>query len=173
MRLYKEFPFAIRLVKQYIFPITNWITAPFVSEVFNVSNLNMTHLINILLLNIFTYKFIRKKHPDWYLTKMLTYRAAIKTNTTNSKYALTNLIRNIIAKLNISSKTIYTNEQLEQLFKHAIKTLLLYEYYDVNDNRVAINPTVFTTEYITYIYELLTHQIDDIIEEARNYIKEV
>lgn len=187
MRLFKEFPFAIGLVKQYIFPITNWITAPFVSEVFNVPNLNMTHLINILLLNIFTYKFVRKKHPDWYLTRMLTYRAAIKSAQEHNKYmltpnnrmqyftsrSLTNLIRSTISKLKISSKTIYTDEQLEQLFKHAIKTLLLYEYYDVEDNRVAINPTVFTTEYINYIYELLTHQMDDVIEEARNYIKEV
>ena len=187
MKLFKEYPFALNLTKEYLFPITNWITAPFVSEVFNVANLNITHLINILLLNIFAYKFISMVHPDWYLTKMLTYRAAIKTNTTNSKYALTannrmqyftsrsltNLIRNKIVESKISTKTIYTNDQLEELFKYALKTLLLFEYYDSEGNRMPIDPMVFTNEYILYIYELLTHQFDHVIEMARNYLKQL
>ena len=87
--------------------------------------------------------------------------------------SLTNLIRNKIVESKISTKTIYTNDQLEELFKYALKTLLLFEYYDSEGNRMPIDPMIFTNEYILYIYELLTHQFDHVIEMARNYLKQL
>lgn len=188
MKLFKEFPFALRLVKEYVYPITNWITAPFVSEVFNVANLNITHLINILLLNIFAYKFLKKScdnNTSMQLFNLLTYRAAIRSNQ-SMKYilptknglqyfttrTLTNLIRNKMVELEFIKQTIYTNQQLEEMFKFALKSLLSYDYYNHDDVKVTIDPILLTTEYIMYIYNLLTGKYVDIIKEARQYLSE-
>lgn len=189
MKLFKEFPFALKLAKEYVYPITNWITAPFISNVFNISNLNITHLINILLLNIFAYKFLRKEEPSWKLFDMLTYRAVIRINDGSSmkyplvsnnndvveKYfttrTLTTTIKSIISELEFIKYTIYTTDQLEELFKTAIKSLLLYDYYDHNNIKITIDPILLTNEYIKYIYNLLTHKYDDAIDNARKYFK--
>ena len=188
MKLFKEFPFALNMVKEYVYPITNWITAPFVSEVFNVANLNITHLINILLLNIFAYKFLRNEEMGWTLFNMLTYRAALKNPDDNDKYlipptskynpnqyfttrTLTNFIKMKLEELEFIKYTIYTEKQLEELFKSAIKSLISYDYFDYNNTKIIIDPINLTMEYIKYIFNLLTGKYDDSINEARNYLR--
>lgn len=192
MKLFKEFPFAQQMAKEYVYPITNWITAPFISQVFNVSNLNITHLINILLLNIFAYKFLRKEHEDWILFNMLTYRAAIRQNeeiTTSMRYpifsqitgkpsgsffttrTLTSMVRNMVAELEFTKYTIYTTEQLEDMFKFAIKTLLSYDYYNHIGTKIAIDPVSLTNQYIQYVFELLTSKYEKTVNDARLYFR--
>lgn len=194
MKLFKEFPFAQQMAKEYVYPITNWITAPFISEVFSISNLNITHLINILLLNIFAYKFLRKEHEDWILFNMLTYRAAIRQNeevTQSIRYpilsqvtgkpngsffttrTLTSTVRNMISDLGFTKYTIYTTEQLEELFKFAIKTLLSYDYFNHLGTKISIDPVSLSHQYIQYVFELLTHKYDDAIDKARLYFRGV
>ena len=195
-KLFKEFPFALEMVKEYVYPITNWITAPFVSKVFNVANLNITHLINILLLNIYTYKFLRDQENDWIIFKMLTYKAGIKSddalsdnvfkypippsavksralisaNTFSTKHLLT-LIDENLERLKFTDCTIYTSVQLEELFKNAIKSLLSYDYYDYKNNRIIIDPVEFTVQYIEYLFNMLNHKYDNAIYEAREFLK--
>ena len=185
-KLLNEFPFAHEMSNGYVYPITNWISAPFISKVFNVGNLNITHLINILLLNIYAYKFLREKEPNWKLFDMLTYKAAskpVEEKTIFTKISecnqgnpftsriMFNLIRDKLEKLKFTDETIYTQEQLEDLFKFGIKTLLSYDYFDYKDNKMTIDPFELTNEYIEYIYNILTHKYDDVILKAREYIK--
>ena len=196
-KLFKEFPFIMNMIKEYVFPITNWIAAPFISQVFNVSNLNVSHLINIILLNIFSYKFLRDQENEWILFKLLTYKASIRnddllkndgsfrytipatairskaligSSTFNTK-SLLNLININLEKLNFSNKIIYTNEQLENLFKIAIKSLLNYDYFDYNNNRIIIDPIEFTNQYMEYTFNLLNHKYDNSIIEAREFLR--
>ena len=191
MKLLKEFPFAIKMAKEYVYPITNWITAPFISKVFHISNLNISHLINIMLLNIFAYKFLRNEEKEWQLFDLLTYRTAIKSEKelNSNKYQLLNpiskynnsmvitsktittMIKTNIQNLKFIEDTIYTSEQLEELFRIAIKTLLSYDYYDHNNIKIPINPIAITNEYTQYIYNMLVGKYEDIIEEARKYFK--
>ena len=196
-KLFKEFPFAIEMSREYVYPITNWIAAPFISQVFNVSNLNVSHLINILLLNIYVYKFLRDQENDWILFKMLTYKASVrnneqKMNDGSFKYTIpSNSVRsrrmigsNIFTSRNLSSlidtnlellkfneKSIYTKEQLFTLFKFAIKNLLSYDYFDYLNNKIVIDPVDFTIQYIGYIYNLITHKYDNTIESARLFLR--
>lgn len=191
MRLLKEFPFVTQMIKEYVYPITNWITAPFISKVFNVSSINMTHLINILLLNIFAYKFLRNEESGWQLFDMLTYRAAIKSEEelNSNKYKLVNpiskynnsmvitsktittMIKTNIQELKFTEQTIYTTEQLEELFRIGIRSLLSYDYYDHNDTKITIDPIKITEQYMQYIYNILTGKYNKAIDEARKYFK--
>ena len=195
MKLFKEFPFIKQMAKEYVYPITNWITAPFISKVFNVSNLNITNLINILLLNVFAYKFLKNEHPDWLLFKMLTLRAAIQQNnedvTSSLKYpildpkdgtptgsffttrSLSSIIRTMIRDLKMTEYTIYTTDQLEELFKYSIKSLLSYDYYNYLGSKVIIDPNELSTQYIQYVYDILTNKYNSCIEKARLYFRGV
>ena len=69
--------------------------------------------------------------------------------------------------------TIYTEKQLEELFKVAIKTLLAYDYYDYNDTKIQLDPVNLTMEYIKYIFNLLTGKYNGVINEARDYLRGV
>ena len=196
-KLFNEYPWAVQLINGYVFPITNWIASPFISEVFNVNNLNISHLVNILLLNLFTYKFLTKKEGfDSILFKMLSYTATIKSedlkiNDSSFKYpipldfknkyvtnshifngrVLAQMIKDKMIELDFLNNTIYTQEQIENLFKVAIKNLLNYDYYDYKGVKIVINPIILTDEYIDYVYKLLTHQYNDTVEEARQYLR--
>ena len=194
-KLFKEFPFALNMISDYVFPITNWIAAPFISKVFNVSNLNITHLINILLLNIFTYKFLKDQENNWMLFRLLTYKASVKndvlTSTGNIKFpvpktslysksfsniftnrTMVNIINEYINKFNTPDNLIYSVDQLRELFKKAIKSLLLYEYYNSDGAKIVIDPIEITYNYVEYIYNLLNGKYDKVIEEARNFLRE-
>lgn len=194
-KLFKEFPFALNMISDYVFPITNWIAAPFISKVFNVSNLNITHLINILLLNIFTYKFLKDQENNWMLFRLLTYKASVKndvlTSTGNIKFpvpktslysksfsniftnrTMVNIINEYINKFNTPDNLIYSVDQLRELFKKAIKSLLLYEYYNSEGAKMIIDPIEITYNYVEYIYNLLNGKYDKVIEEARDFLRE-
>ena len=193
-KLFKEFPFALNMVSEYVYPITNWIAAPFISKVFNVSNLNINHLINILLLNIFTYKFLKDQEENWQLFELLKYKAVIKndvlSSTGNIKYPvpktslysktfssiftnriMINIINESINKFNMSENLIYSSDQLQELFKKGIKSLLLYEYYNHENAKIIIDPIAITYQYVEYIYNLLNHKYDKQIEEARIFLR--
>ena len=84
---------------------------------------------------------------------------------------LAQMIKDKMIELDFLNNTIYTQEQIENLFKVAIKNLLNYDYYDYKGVKIIINPIILTDEYIDYIYKLLTHQYNDVIEEARQYLR--
>ena len=196
-KLFNDYPWAMELINGYVFPICNYISLPFISEVFNVPNLNITHLINILLLNIFTYKYLSKDNPSLDLYKMLTYSASVKSedldiNNDNAfrynipreykdKYTptnhifttriLLNIINDKMAEHDYLAHTIYTSAQIENLFKVSLKSLLSYDYYNYKGMKVVINPITISIQYLDYLYRLLIGEYKPLIEEARSYLR--
>ena len=191
MKLFSEFPFAKDMAKEYVYPITNWVASPFVSMVFNIANMNITHLINILLLNIFSYKFLSPEEDNWQIFDLLTYRATAKipdTDTKSVRYpiitpmrggtksstftfrSLSDLVHSLVENLGFAN-SIYTNEQLEEMFKTAVKSLLAYNYFQHNGVRVVLDPVRLTNEYVNYIHGLLFGKYENAIEKAREFLR--
>ena len=193
-KLFKEFPFALNMVSEYVYPITQWISSPFISKVFNVSNLNISHLVNLLLLNIFAYKFLNTQEDNWQLFQLLKYKCSVKndilSSTGNIKYpvpktslysktfssiftnrTMVNIISESLNKFDSLNNMIYSMQQLQELFKKAIKSLLLYEYYNSDGNKIIIDPIAISYEYVEYINNLMSGKYDSIINNAREFLK--
>lgn len=186
LKLLREFPFATGLIREYVYPITKWIALPFISLVFEMTSVDITHLINILLLNIFVYKFLRTSDPSSDLFRLLTYKAKPRIKETSSEddainandpialfifKRLTIAIRSKLNQVKFDKTSIYTTKQIESVCKKALKSILSYNYFDKDDNKIEINPVNITNQYIQYLYDLNTGALADCIAEAKAYLK--
>lgn len=180
-KLVGEMPFASTLMSEYVLPITQVISTPFVSLVFDMPNLNVTRLPNLVLLNLFTYKFMQNTEADWSLFNLLTCKATPKNfdldddNVSDTYYdfirkSLTTAIKRQIRNLEFENHSTYTAKQLENVFKESIKQLFKYDYTDYQGKKFLPHPEDIVTEYITYIYNLSIGMYKKQIEEAKQYI---
>lgn len=179
LTLIVEMPFTKGLVSEYVFPITQIISLPFISIVFNLNNIQIGRLSNLVLLNLFTYKFLRDNiKNDSQLFELLVCKAIIlpkdpETNNAKSvfiKRKLPRLISQILKNLNFENSSTYTTKQLQQVFRDSLKTLLKYDYINYEDKIIKLNYEKIVEEYIMYIYNLSTHGYDQEIQNAKDYI---